>query len=267
MKEKINMEENLKILNETLVDTIIDKFEKINIEDIYTDEFQVQLKTLADNHHIYIDFNTDPPYTSKVNGDAKEILNKETGYDYQIIFRLPNRKLTEQDNRDLTITFLHEFTHAVIFGIIKKLMPEVQRDKILLNFDSTRSKPFRFDINKVTQADCERFLNYVFSLKERPVFALSIAYSCYHHRQTETLKTLFDTNKKIILDYGHGVISEDERFRYISRLKDEKVFLFEIQYAVYFLSDRKWIFKLDSFMNLIKKYENRFSKILLKRGG
>ena len=99
------------------------------------------------------------------------------------------------------------------------------------------------------------------------MFALSIAYSCYHLREKETAQKLFDLNKEYILNFEKGRnISIQHMNNYIGSLYDEKLSLFEIQYAVYFLSDKKYYQKLESFMNLIKKYEKRFFSFSRKLG-
>jgi len=262
------MEENLELLNETLVDRIFEKFEKIpNVNNLYDGKIDDELLNIFDSYKIYVQVLQDDHELNAVRGSYARA-SKESSYKYIIRLRLPDRKLIQKEERDVINTLLHEFAHLIILRGIDNLAPPKLINKDRSNIVKRIQErfglgaiPYDFKVDNITTEKAIKFLNYIFDITERPVFAFSIACSCHFDRNEENAQTLFNVNKKYILDYENKRISKESRDKYISRIKDEKIFLFLVQYAVYFLSDRKLILKLDSFMNLIKKYENRFKKL------
>lgn len=258
---------NPEVLNETLVEKIFDQFDDIDIDDIYNDDFKFvdEFIRLCEYNKIRIrEFAIDKKYNRISGGYAESTVSE---YDYEIrIYKPIKPKYDDQDVRDYVNTLLHEFTHIMILKGILALPPHNKTDWLKTKFKNS-IVPHGFNIKHITKETATNFLNYIFDITERPVFALSIAYSCYFYRKNINSSKLFDLNKKYIIGYENNKVTEKTLDNYIAQLQDEKLFLFKIQYAVYFLSDHKWILKLDSFMNLIKKYEKRFYKLFQKFGG
>lgn len=257
----------LNIINETLVEKIFDQFKDIKIDDLYDEQskFIPALDELCVNHKILLrEVQLDKTHDRISGGYAPSNVDN---FDYEIRIYLPGKtNFTDQDVADYINSLLHEFTHIMILKGILALPPHNKKDWIVSKFTNSIAV-HGFDIENITKDNCIKFLNYIFSITERAVFAFSIAYSCHLYRNQETSDLLYNTNKKYILNYENKKITEEAMKNYIDRLQDDKLFLFKIQYAVYFLSDRKWLFKLNSFRNLIKKYEKRFNKMFEKFGG
>lgn len=261
------MSEEYEVLNETLVEKIFNQFEDIKIDDLYNGDFKFVEKfiRLCGENKIRIrEIQIDKKY-NRISGSYAE--SSDPDYDYEIRIYKPKRdKYNDQDVRDYINSLLHEFTHLIILKGIKELPPHINKSWITARFTNSII-PHGFDIKQITKESATNFLNYIFDITEKAVFAFSIAYSCHLYRDKEDSDTLFNTNKKYILNYENGKISNEAMDSYIEQLQDEKLFLFKVQYAVYFLSEHKYILKLDSFMNLIKKYEKRFDKMFQKFGG
>lgn len=250
----------MQVLNETLVEKIFSQFKDINVNDIYDGKIDDELLNIFDHYKILVHQFRDDPKLNEVRGSYRKT-SKNSDYKYVVSLFLPMRDLTERDGRLVINTLFHEFIHIVILRGIEALSKSDNGKTSISDRFNLGSVPSDFKIDNITSDKAIKYLNYVFDITERPVFAFSIAYSCHFYRQEQNAQTLFDLNKKIIIDYENGKLTKQLRNYYVSRLQDEKIFLFLIQYAVYFLSDHKWIIKLDSFMNLIKKYEKRFDEM------
>jgi len=260
------MEENSEVLNETLVEKIFNQFENPNVDNLYDGKIDEELMDLCDFHKIQVSTYRDDPKLNIVRGSYGRA-PQSSNYKYVIKLFLPIREFTEEDIRNIVNTFVHEFAHIIVLKGIDEMIPlKINKgtrtiiDRLSERFN-LGSIPYDFNVDNITKEKATNFLNYIFNITERPIFALSIAYSCYFYRKEESAEKLFKLNKEIIIGYEYKSITNEARRQYMSRLREEKTFLFLIQYAVYFLSEHKWILKLDSFMNLIKKYEKRFKKL------
>ena len=166
----------------------------------------------------------------------------------------------DKTTREVINTLLHEFSHCIILNIIKKLTPEIKRNRFVEKFSSTIGDNSYFDINHVSKENSLSFLNYVFDIKERPIWAFSIAFSQFFHNKGYSIYKLVEANSKHILGYEQGYINAQILNKYISNLVDDTLCLFEIQYSVYVMDSQRWRNKFESFINLIEKYRKRLEK-------
>jgi len=253
---------NHEVLNETLVDRIFEKFENPKIDNYYNDQFLNEFSNVARKHNIEVEFRADDPYRTTVEGKTELNLNPKYSTKYILVLYVPQiqHDTGEKTFRETVNVLLHEFSRSIITDIIKKLTPNVKNIRVVERFTATVGLPIHFDINKVTKENSLAFLNYIFDIKERPIWAFSIAYSQFYHNKGYSIRKLVDINNKYIFGHRQGHIDFQALNNYIQTLKDDTLCLFEIQYTIYIIDSQRWRNKFESFINLIEKYRKRLEK-------
>lgn len=132
------------------------------------------------------------------------------------------------------------------------------------NISTRKVIPATYDIGKETPEDLVKYLTYVFHMREKSSFAFTIVYAFSKSLHHPNIENVFNLNKEIINRYINNQISPTELNNYISSFEGDSVQLFQIQYAVYKLNEKKYKTQLNSFFNLLIKYEKRLNKLFSK---
>ncbi len=249
------------ILQETLVEKLFNEFININIKEIYNDSFFDNFAEVIAKYKIKVVFDDSDSKRKVVSGRTR--LSNDSKIHYIIYLYVPqeHNDLGEQTLRETINTLLHEFSHCMILNILKKLSSNESKHKIINRFITSPNVIVSFNINDISKDNCESFLKYIFDVRERSVWAFTIAFSHFYHNGNQSIYKSTTLNDKYILGFKEHLISPKVLNEYICSLNDDMLALFQIQYAIHVLDNKKkWINKLTSLLNLIDKYHKRLGQ-------
>ena len=122
--------------------------------------------------------------------------------------------------------------------------------------------PHTYNFYEVNTEDMIKYLEYVSHLREKANFAFTIALSCYFDMNNISPDKIFEDNFKRINEFNTGQINIPTFNRYITNLKLDSINLFEMQWAMFHVGQKKYINQIYSILRLSIKYWKRLNKLL-----
>ncbi len=261
---------DLELVNETIVDHLFNIFEK-NTSNIYSQDFEDQINKTFDNNNIRVE--SELYSGQKVQANTELFDGKERKI-YIIKLLIPqNSKRTDQElNDEITRTLIHEISHILthykIPDFVDKRFPGSLYN-IVQKFNTEKIRKYTYNLQNYKLSDLNNYLEYVFHIREKSSFALSIALSCYFDdiRYHRTPEQLYVGDKEIVESYLNNRISFYTLNNYINQTHiGDTIELFLMQFAARALkkSDRTYkvyLSQLESFVALCGKYWKRLDKL------
>ncbi len=246
-------------LFETLVDHVISLFGD-DLKDLAGEEIGYKIFDFLRDHNFQLEVNKKNE-TKRISGSSWIFKDQKI-----ITLYLPNRDLTDHEKKLYVATLIHEILHFETMEKIPHYLPITKSKTFLGRLDTYDLKYHNYSISTATKEDLEKYLNYIFHVRETDIQSFSVALARWYDFPESSIGNFVKTNKNIIDQFIDDKITPEEINRYISTILHSDIFtLFEIQYAVYKLKSTKYNNKFSSFLNTCYKYEKRFDKKLGKR--
>lgn len=235
------------VLQETLIDSIFKYLDQNDFNSVISPDGLFNLKKEFEGlTHVKIEFHNHTDSSIKIVHGQYERPNI-------IHIYIPKKKedLLNLTDKDIISVFLHEFSHL----ITDKNIPQV----VYIKNEPRDTKLIPPPVENVNFVDSEekieKFLDYVFQIREMPNFALSFSFELVEYKRTLNVDSIFDQNKK------HFQLNSDD-IRYYLNLPENLKLLFQVQYFTNKVKKFNYLRKLMKLKKLIEKYRRRLLEYL-----